>query len=86
MKLPNNYYSAMRQLMSIEPRLQKGDTLRKRYQKTIDTDVTAGYVRKVEQVEMNETRDRLQRYLPHHPVIIPHNLEKVRSVCNAAAK
>ena len=74
----------MGQLKSLERQLQKDDTLRKRYQDTID--VKAGYVRGVEQVELNKTRDRLQWYLPHHPVINPHKLEKVRRVCNAAAK
>ena len=76
----------MGQLKSLERRLQKDETLRKRYQETIDTDVNAGYVRKVDQAELNETRDKLQWYLPHHPVINPHKPEKVRRVCNAAAK
>ena len=82
----NKFYSAMGQLRSLERRLQKDDILRKRYQETIDTYVKAGYVRKVQQVQLNETRDKLQWYLPHHPVINPHKPEKVRRVCNAAAK
>ena len=85
-KLQSNFYSAMGQLKSLERRLQKDDMLQKRYQETIDIDVKAGYVRKVEQVEQNETRDKLQGHLPHHPVINPHKPEKVRRVCNAAAK
>ena len=85
-KLPNNFYSAMGQLKSPEGRLQKDAMLQKRYQETIDTDVKAGYVRKVQQVELNETGDKLQWYLPHHPVINPHKPEIVRRVCNAAAK
>ena len=48
MKLPNNFYSAMGQLKSPEGRLQEDDTLRKRHQETIDTDVKAGYFRKVQ--------------------------------------
>ena len=39
----------MGQLRTLERRLRKDDMLRKRYQETIDTDVTAGYVRKVQQ-------------------------------------
>ena len=70
----------MAQLKSLERRLQKDDMLRKRYQETINTDVKAGYVRRVEQVELNKTKDRLQWDLPHHPVINPHKPEKVRSV------
>ena len=85
-KLPNNFYSAMGQLKSLERRLQKDGALKKRYQETIDTDVNAGYVRKVDQAELNETKDKLQWYLPHHPVINPNKPEKVRRVCNAAAK
>ena len=76
----------MGQLKSLERRLQKEETLKKRYQETIDTDVNAGYVRKVDQAELNETKDKLQWYLPHHPVRNPHKPEKVRRVCNAAAK
>ena len=79
-KLPNNFYSAMGQLKSLERRLQKDETLRKRYQKTIDTDVDARYVRKVDQAELNETKHKLQWYLPHHPVINPQKPEKVKSV------
>ena len=76
----------MGQLRSLEKRLQKDDTLRQRYQGTIDTNVKAGYVRKIDQTELNETRDELQWCLPHHPVINPHKPEKVRRVCNAAAQ
>ena len=76
----------MGQLKSLERGLQKNERLLKRYQKTNDTDVNAGYVRKVDQTELNENRNRLQWYLPYHPVINPHKPEKVRKVCNAAAK
>ena len=76
----------MGQLKSLERRLQKDAMLQNRYQETIFTDVKAGYARKVQQVELNETRDKLQWYLPHHPVINPHKPEIVRRVCNAAAK
>ena len=85
-KLPNNFYSAMGQLRSLEKRLQKDDKLRQRYQETIDTDVKAVYVQKIDQTELKETRDDLKWYLPHHPVINPHKPEKVRRVCNAAAQ
>ena len=84
-KLPNNFFSAMGQLKSLERRLQNDEALKKRYQETINKDVNAGYVRKVDQAELNETKDKLHWYLPHHPVINPHKPEKVRRVCNAAA-
>ena len=76
----------MGQLKSLERRLQKDEMLRKRYQETIDTEVNAGYFRKVDQAELNETKDKLQWYFLHHPVINPHKPEKVRKACNAAAK
>ena len=59
---------------------------KKRYTESIDTDVDAGYVRKVEQTELIETKDKLHWYLQHHLVINPHKPEKVRRVCNAAAR
>ena len=76
----------MGQLRTLERCLQKDDMLQKRYQETIDTDVEAGYVCKVRNVELNKTRDKLQWYLPHHPVINTHKPEKSRRVCCAAAK
>ena len=59
-KLRNNFYSTMGQLKSLERRLQKDYMLRKRYQETIDTDVKAGYVCKVQQADLNETKDKVQ--------------------------
>ena len=86
LKLPNNIYSAMWQLKSLERHLQKDEMLKKRHQEAIDTDVNAGYVRKVDQAQLNETKDKLQWYLPHHLAINLHKPEKVRRVCNTAAK
>ena len=58
----------MGQLKSLERRLQKDDPLRKRYQENIDTEVKAGYVREVEQVELNETRQAAMVFAtsPYH--------------------
>ena len=41
-KLPNNVFSAIGQLKSLERRFQKDEALKNRYQDTIDTDVNAG--------------------------------------------
>ena len=60
--------------------------LRKRYQETSDTDVKAGYVRKVQQIELNETKDMLQWYLPHHPVINPHKTQKSQKSVQRSSK
>ena len=76
----------MRQLKSLKRHLQKDDTLQKRYQEAIDTDVKAGYVCKVGQIELNDTTYKHQWYMQHHPVINSDKPEKVRRVCNASAK
>ena len=85
-KLPNNFNSAIGQLKSPERRLQNDETLKKLYQETTDSDFNTGYSRKVDQTELNETRYKLQWYFRNNPVINPHKPEKVRRVCNAAAK
>ena len=42
--LPNNYYSALVQLKSLEKRLSKDEELRSKYSKNISDDVEKGYV------------------------------------------
>ena len=66
-KLPSNFDSAMGQLKSIEQRLEKDDMLRKHYQEIIVSDFKAVYIRKVEQVEQSETRDKLQWFCATSP-------------------
>ena len=78
MKWPNIFHSETGQLKSLEGRLQKDEKLKKRYQETSDTDVNAGYVQKVDQAELNETKDK--------PFINPHKPKKVRRVLNAPEK
>ncbi|XP_075256623.1 uncharacterized protein LOC142349095 [Convolutriloba macropyga] len=46
--LPNNYYSALVQLKSLEKRLSKDEELRSKYSKNINDDVEKGYVFRVE--------------------------------------
>ena len=41
-----------------EWRLEKDEALEKRYQETIDTDNNAGYVRKTDQIELDETKTK----------------------------
>ena len=72
--------------MALERRLQNVETIKKRYQETTDTDISAGYVLKLDQTDLNGNRYKLQWFLPHHYVINPHKPENVRRVCNAAAK
>ena len=76
----------MRQLKFLERRLNENDTLRKCYQDNLDADVKLVYVCKVEQFELNNIIDKLQWYLPLHPVINLHKPKEVRRVCNATVK
>ena len=69
MKFSKQFFSAKGQLEPVERHLQKDKTLRSRYQEIFDIDVKAGFVRQIDQLELNQTRGKLQWYLPHHLVI-----------------
>ena len=84
--IQKNFFSAHSQFCSLERRLEKDESLKQRYEDTINVDLQNGYFRKLEERELGETKDERQWYVPHHPVINPYKPEKVRSVCNAAAK
>ena len=84
--IPNNYFSALGQLKSLERRFQKDVALKQRYEATIETDLEKGFVRKLDATELKATANEPQWYMPHHPVLNPHKPDKVRRVCNAAAK
>ena len=85
-QLPNNYTTAHGQFQSLEKRLSSNLDLKKKYSQTIDLDLEKGYVIRLGQSEMALSEDQKEWYLPHHPVKHPHKIEKVRRVCNAAAK
>ena len=55
-ELPNNYFAALAQYRSLEKRLEKDMDLRKRYAQSIDDDVAKGYVKKLSQEEIANTR------------------------------
>ena len=84
--LPNNYYSAYQQFLSMERRLSKDPELKEAYKATIEKDLESHFVRKLEQEEVVSTENDMQWYLPHHLVKHPHKPGKVRRVCNAASK
>ena len=46
-ELPNNYFSALVKLKSLEKRLTKDQTLRRKYSNTIKEDLDKGYVVRV---------------------------------------
>ena len=84
--LPNNYYSALVQLKSLEKRLSKDEELRSKYSKNINDDFEKGYVFRVENPKDPSQRSKREWYLPHHPVINPNKPGKIRRVLNGAAK
>ena len=85
-QLPNNYFSSLIQLKSLEKRLSRDTTLKENYAKTISEDLEKGYVIPIPDAHMVEQRSDKEWYLPHHPVINPNKPGKVRRVLNGAAK
>ena len=84
--LPNNYFSALVQLKSLERRLGKNPQLKESYSKTTREDFEKGYIVRVDKSECFRTDNRREWYLPHHPVVHTHKPGKVRRVFNGAAK
>ena len=84
--LPNNYFSALVQLKSLERRLDRDPELKQLYAKTIHDDLDKGYITKVHKSDCFKVDQPREWYLPHHPVVHPHKPGKVRRVLNGAAK
>ncbi|KAJ8043752.1 hypothetical protein HOLleu_10992 [Holothuria leucospilota] len=81
---PDNLYSAIKRLENVETKLKKNESLGKAYKNVIDSYVTKGHVKKVD--ETKETPGN-QWFLPHFPVIkLDRETTKVRIVYDAAAK
>ena len=72
----------MRQLKSLERQIQTKETLRRRYQRTIDPHGKAGYVSKIHSTELNQTKDKLDICY----IVLSSLIEPQKKVCNAAAK
>ena len=77
-KLPNNYFSSLVQLKSLEKRLAMDEDLREKYTNTIKEDLNKGYVIEVPDAHKVENRSDKEWYLPHHPVLNPNKPGKVR--------
>ena len=84
-QLPNNFFSSLVQLKSLEKRLAKDEDLRDNYTSTITEDLNKGYVIEVPDAHKVENRSDKEWYLPHHPVLNPNKPGKVRRVLNGAA-
>ena len=85
-QLPNNYFSSLVQLKSLEKRLSRDTSLKENYANTIRADLGNGYLIRVTDAHKVEKRSNKEWYLPHHPVINPNKPGKVRGVLNGAAK
>ena len=85
-QLPNNYFSSLVQLKSLEKRLSRDTSLKETYANTIREDLEKGYLITVPDAHKFEQRSNKEWYLPHHPVINPNKPVKVRRVLNGAAK
>ena len=85
-KLPNNYFSALVQLNSLEKRLNKDSDLRELYAQTIREDLTKKYVVNVQTREETEHQPGRKWYLPHHPAMNLKKPGKVQRVLNGAPK
>ena len=84
--LPNNYFSALIQLKTLEHRLGKDVELKERYSKTIHEDHSKGYIANVDKADCFKVSNAREWYLPHYPVVNPHKLCKVRRVLNGTTK
>ena len=58
-ELPNNHFSTLVQLKSLEKRLAKDQTLREKYSNTIKEDLDKGYVVRVKDAHKVEIRSEL---------------------------
>ena len=81
--LPGNYGMALQRLENTEKRLKRSPDIADSYNKCIEQYVEKGYVRKIQEHEICESR----WYLPHFPVIKPDKeTTKTRIVFDASAK
>ena len=85
-ELPNNYFSALVQLKSLEKPLTTDQLSKEKYSDTIKEDLNKGYAVKVKDAHKVESRSEREWYLPHHPVVNPNRPGKVCRVLNGAAE
>ena len=71
-QLPNNYFSSLVHLKSLEKRLWRDTRLSENYANTIREDLEKGYLITVPDAHKFEQRSDKEWYLPHHPVIDPN--------------
>ena len=84
-QLLNNLPLAQRRLTSLKRRLQRDDNLRVKYAEVVESYLSKGNAREVQQAYLTKSNDPIW-YQPHHPVTNVHKPEKVRVVFDCAAK
>ena len=67
-RLPNNYFSAVDQLKSLERGLGKNPNLKEQYSTTVRDDLSEDYIVEVEKLTGFKTNQHNEWYLPHHPL------------------
>ena len=82
-KLDCIIYSALGQLLFVERRLAKNESLKLKYSDRKNQDLAKSYIPLLQKAEL-ERQDVW--YLPDHPVVNTRKPEKARKICNAAKK
>ena len=91
-EVPDNFAAATQRLNFLEKKLNRNPELAERYRKTIDMDMEKGYIKNLTKEEATASamhkwsNGQMANGLPRHPVLNPKKPEKVRRVCDAAAK
>ncbi|XP_055618958.1 uncharacterized protein LOC129764157 [Toxorhynchites rutilus septentrionalis] len=85
-ELPNSYTMALRRLECLEKKMQRDPVLKENVFRQIREFVSKGYIHKATMNELNEANPRRIWYLPLGVVVNPKKPEKIRIVCDAAAK
>ena len=83
--LLNNRSLAEKNLVNLSKRLNQDEVFKKRYTEEIVTLIAKGYAEKVPTPLLSRA-DGVVYYIPHHPVLNPKKLDKVRPVFDCAAK
>ena len=68
--LPNNFNMAKQRLKSLEKKFENNPEIRERYAQSIQDDVQKGYVKKLNEAEL-QSESKKTWYLPHRFVINP---------------
>ena len=83
--LPNNFNMAKQRLKSLEKKFENNPEIRERYAQSIQDDVQKGYVKKLNEAEL-QSESKKTWYLPHRFVINPKKPDRLRRVYDASAK